>query len=148
MYLLLFLFGLVYQCLNGAIPSMKCSIKAPPKCKTSIYVLTEICLQWSKRLSPNTLNLKNGEIWFCIIFFCCVGDFFFLSWMMSWVGEDELKISVFSRIFYLCTLQMWFSSSILFQIPPACLHESHSLTQSQISYCIMHDSHFILFSSR
>ena len=29
---------------NGALSSTKCSIKAPPKCKISIYVLKEICL--------------------------------------------------------------------------------------------------------
>ena len=39
-----------YQSLNRALPSRKCSIKAPAKCETSVYVLTEICLQWSKRL--------------------------------------------------------------------------------------------------
>ena len=31
---------------------MKYSIKAPAKWKNSIYVLTEICIQWSKRLGP------------------------------------------------------------------------------------------------
>ena len=45
LYLLLFSFVLMYQCLNGAIPSRKRSIKAPAKSKNSIYVLTEICLQ-------------------------------------------------------------------------------------------------------
>ena len=29
---------LTYQSLNGALPSRKCSIKAPAKCKTSVYV--------------------------------------------------------------------------------------------------------------
>ena len=38
--------------LNGALPSRKCSIKAPAKFKTSVYVLTDIYLQWSKRLCP------------------------------------------------------------------------------------------------
>ena len=33
-----------YQNLNGALPSRKCSIKAPVKCKTSIYDLTQIFL--------------------------------------------------------------------------------------------------------
>ena len=50
LYFLIFSFGLMYQCLNGAIPSRKCSMKTHAKCKTSIYVLTEICLQGSKRL--------------------------------------------------------------------------------------------------
>ena len=31
--------------LSKAFPSRKWSIKAPAKCKTSSYVLTEICLQ-------------------------------------------------------------------------------------------------------
>ena len=31
LYLLLFSFGLMCQCLNGAITSKKCSIKAPAK---------------------------------------------------------------------------------------------------------------------
>ena len=43
---------LTYQSLNRALPSRKCSIKAPAKCITSVYVLTEICLQWRKRLGP------------------------------------------------------------------------------------------------
>ena len=33
---------LTYQSLNGALPSRKCSIKAPAKCKTSIFVLMKI----------------------------------------------------------------------------------------------------------
>ena len=43
---------LTNQSLNGALPSRKCSIKAPAKCKTSVCVLIEICLQWSKWLGP------------------------------------------------------------------------------------------------
>ena len=38
--------------LNGALPSRKCSFKAPAKCKIFINVLLEICLQWIKRLGP------------------------------------------------------------------------------------------------
>ena len=49
---LLFSFGLMYQCLNRAIPSRKCSNKAPSKWRKSVYVLTEICHQRSKWLSP------------------------------------------------------------------------------------------------
>ena len=30
---------------KGALPLRKCSIKPPTKCKTTIYVLKEICLQ-------------------------------------------------------------------------------------------------------
>ena len=30
---------------NGALPSRKCSIKTPAKCKPSVYVLNEISLQ-------------------------------------------------------------------------------------------------------
>ena len=33
------IFGLMYQCLNGAIPSRTCTIKTPAKCKTIVYVL-------------------------------------------------------------------------------------------------------------
>ena len=40
--------SLTYKNLNGVIPSRKCSIKASAKYKTSIYVLTEICLQRRK----------------------------------------------------------------------------------------------------
>ena len=32
---------LTYQRLNGELPSRKCSIKAPAKCKSFSYVLTE-----------------------------------------------------------------------------------------------------------
>ena len=37
---------------NGAVPSRKCSIKAPAKWRNSVYVLTEICHQRSKWLRP------------------------------------------------------------------------------------------------
>ena len=43
---------LTYQSFNRALPLRKCFIKAPAICKTSVYVLTEICLQWSKWLGP------------------------------------------------------------------------------------------------
>ena len=49
LYLLLCSFGLMHQCL---IPSSTCSIKAPAKWRNSVYVLTGICLQWSKWLGP------------------------------------------------------------------------------------------------
>ena len=39
------LLELTYQSLNGALPSRKYSMNAPAKCQTSIYVMTEICLQ-------------------------------------------------------------------------------------------------------
>ena len=57
LHLLLFSFGLRYQCLNGAIPSWKCSFKTPAKWRNSDYVLTELCHQRSKWLGP-----KNGNI--------------------------------------------------------------------------------------
>ena len=37
--------------LQGNVP-----ILVPAKCKTSVYVLTEICLQWSKWLGPLLLR--------------------------------------------------------------------------------------------
>ena len=43
---------ITYQSLNGALSSRKCSIKASTNCKTSVYVLTDICLQCSKWLGP------------------------------------------------------------------------------------------------
>ena len=43
---------LSYQSLNGILPSRKCSTKALDKWKTSIYVLKEIRLQWSKWFGP------------------------------------------------------------------------------------------------
>ena len=46
------LFWTKKQSLNGALPSRKCSVKAPANFKTSVYVLMEICLQWSKWLVP------------------------------------------------------------------------------------------------
>ena len=51
-YSSLFSFDIMYQCLNGAIISRKYSIKAPPKRRNSVYVLTEICHQRSKWLRP------------------------------------------------------------------------------------------------
>ena len=43
---------LTYQSLNRALPSRKCSIKTSAKCKTSVFVLLEIWLQWSEWLGP------------------------------------------------------------------------------------------------
>ena len=43
---------LSYQSLNGVLPSMKCSVRTLSKCKNSVYVLTEICLQSSKWVGP------------------------------------------------------------------------------------------------
>ena len=40
LYLLLFSFGLMHQCLKGAIPSRKCSIKAHTKWRNSVHILT------------------------------------------------------------------------------------------------------------
>lgn len=37
---------------RGALPSGKWSIKAPVKCQTSVYILTEICFLWSKWFCP------------------------------------------------------------------------------------------------
>ena len=32
------------------------------KCKTTVYVLTEICLQWSKWLGPKTLDDEKSTL--------------------------------------------------------------------------------------
>ena len=40
-----------YQSLNSALPSRKGSIKAPTKCKTFVYLLTETYHQWSKLIA-------------------------------------------------------------------------------------------------
>ena len=55
MYLLLFSFGLVYQCLNGAITSRHAA-----KWKNYVYVLTEICHQRSIWLWLVLLNLESN----------------------------------------------------------------------------------------
>ena len=52
LYLLLLLFGLIYKCLNGAIPSSTYSIKAPKKWRKSAYDLKEIYHQRIKWLRP------------------------------------------------------------------------------------------------
>ena len=49
---MLYLFGLIYKCLNGAIPSSTYSIKVPKKCRKSAYDLKEIYHQKSKWLRP------------------------------------------------------------------------------------------------
>ena len=56
------------QCLNGAIPSRKCSIKAPANWRNSVYVLMEICHQRSKWLGPNSsppnkLTMLRNNLW-------------------------------------------------------------------------------------
>ena len=45
-------FELTYQSLNGST-----SVMEPAKCKTSIYVLMEICLQYTKRLDPSFIKM-------------------------------------------------------------------------------------------
>ena len=57
-------FELTYQRLNGALPWRKYSIKAPTKWKTSVYALTEICLQWSKQLDPKWSQIKLNSWYF------------------------------------------------------------------------------------
>ena len=49
----------VNQILNRGLPPRKNSIKAPAKFKTCVYVLAEICLQWSKWLCPKLSNDKS-----------------------------------------------------------------------------------------
>ena len=53
----------MYQCIYGAIPSRECSVKAPAKWRNSVYVLTEICHQWSKWLGPWFTNRFSGKTW-------------------------------------------------------------------------------------
>ena len=50
----------MYQCLNGAIPWRKCSIKVLAKWINYVYVLTEICHQRGKWLGP---WLTDAYIW-------------------------------------------------------------------------------------
>ena len=67
MSLSLFSFGLMYQCLNGAIPSKKCSIQALAMWmwSNSAYVLIEICHQRSKWLAPKSIILYDNYSEFC-----------------------------------------------------------------------------------
>ena len=67
LYLLLFSFGLMYQCLNKAIPSRKCSINPPAiNEETLVYVLTEICHERSKWLGPKfTWGLPDTQHYEC-----------------------------------------------------------------------------------
>ena len=72
-YLVLFPFRLMYQCLNGAIPSRKCSIKAPAKWRNSVYVLTEICHQRIKWLGAKIFIYYWQKhtciwLWYCFTF--------------------------------------------------------------------------------
>ena len=53
----------MYQCLNGAIPSRKCSIKAPAKWRKSAHVLTVIYHQRSKWLGPKSEPIPCQPIW-------------------------------------------------------------------------------------
>ena len=60
----IFLSELTYQSrLIRALPPIKCSIKAPANLKNSIYVLTKICLQWSKWLGPWLLSSSWEYNW-------------------------------------------------------------------------------------
>ena len=52
---------LTYQRLNGALPSKKCSIKAPTKWSNSDHVETEICHQRSKWLGPYVYIVPNAK---------------------------------------------------------------------------------------
>ena len=56
------------QCLNRAIPSRKCPIKAPAKLRNSVHVLIEICHQRSKWLGPygqSASDCSNNYWWKC-----------------------------------------------------------------------------------
>ena len=52
------------RCHNGIFPwkncsvkwNWKCSIKAPAKCKSSVYVFTEMCIQWVNNWAPKVSN--------------------------------------------------------------------------------------------
>ena len=60
------------QCLNRTLPSRKCSNKEGTHAKSvkSVYDLTEICIQLSKRLDP--LCLLSIRIFFHeFVYYCC-----------------------------------------------------------------------------
>ena len=60
------------QCLNRTLPSRKCSNKEDTHAKSvkSVYDLTEICIQLSKRLDP--LCLLSVRIFFHeFVYYCC-----------------------------------------------------------------------------
>ena len=59
----------MYQCFNWAIHSKKCSIKAPVKWRNSVYVLTEICHQRSKRLGSMHSGPVLSKSWVFLIHF-------------------------------------------------------------------------------
>ena len=60
------LFWVNLQKPNRALSSRKCSIKASAKCKTSVYVLIDICLKWSIWLGPSyNLGCILVESWEC-----------------------------------------------------------------------------------
>ena len=73
-----------YQSLNAALPSRKCSIKALAKCKHLVYVLMEICLQWSNGLGPslpwyfNSLWQKPKES--------------FVKYLQGWRNQTQILI--------------------------------------------------------
>ena len=62
------------------LPSSKFSIKSPAKCKTSIYVLIEICLQWSKWLGPLARISKVEKTW-CIAILIASKYFFYKNFI-------------------------------------------------------------------
>ena len=56
------------------LPKRLQSLVHSVKCKTSVYVLTEICLQWTKRLSPKIF--VNWSCFFKAYFSPVAGDHF------------------------------------------------------------------------
>ena len=72
----------INQSPNRALLSSKCYIKAFAECKTFVYVLTQICLQWSKRLGSYSL----------LVFEYCLQG----SWFVS------MEFSLYFNQFDLC----------------------------------------------
>ena len=60
----------MYQCLNWAIPSRKCLIKAPAKRRNSVYVLMEICIKEVNDSACTYVSRTRPYCALCVRIFC------------------------------------------------------------------------------
>ena len=109
MYLLLFSFGLMYKCFNGAITSRKYSIKVLAKWRNYFYVLTENYRQRRKWLGRNSrqvyflFKLKTRLCkYFLKVHYNIIIYFKYLASMSCIWSTFSSSSSIMSGVYYIC----------------------------------------------
>ena len=121
---------LTYQVLKIFFSPRKCSIEAPARCKTSVYVLIEICHQWAKRfITLFGKYQKNSWNWF-LFFPNLFGVYTFMKICIfpnqnlyleyRYAALNNIAIDLICRFllgrpipraaFYICSMYKWLTS--------------------------------------